>query len=549
MNPMSVSQSLFNTRLCRLGAWLLVSLWLMLPALADPEPVAYAPPAVDLQAAADANKKTDTGTKTSADTRFTLTMHDAQLSEVMNMLSRQYRVSILMADEIDASVSFSVYDLKLDDAIRAIAAAAGFVVEKRRGNYFILKSEDAGKTADSDFTTVRAFPLQYADAADLESKLGDYLSEFGQITALPDSKLLLVEDQPAYVRRIAVIMAELDNEPRQVMIEARILEVQLNGEQSYGIDWADFFDAADGTGSFGLQGVGETGNAGSTGFFFDFLDPSYEIALRALESDGRLRNLASPKIVTVENEEAEVVIGSRLGYPVTTTINQVTSETIEFLESGVILRVLPSIDEDDRILLSIHPEVSNGVVDDRGIPNQTTTEVTTRLVVQSGQSVFIGGLISNSTTEGTSGVPVLGKVPGLRWAFSGQSERIQNTETVVIITPRLLDDEFDKISDEIIAKIDRIAQESEAHSVDINATMDELFGPPGAGLEGLGESKRTQESSQSKESAAKESKPATEPTAAVMPERPVTPTASPETEFNFERSIPETPLVSGGPDL
>jgi type II secretory pathway component GspD/PulD (secretin) len=458
----------------RLVVLMLAALWTISPALADPDLVAEdgAEPAPVKQSAAIVKP----------DTHFSMSMNDAQLSEVMNMLSRQHRVSIFMADEIDTSVSFSIYDLELDDAIRSIATAAGFVVEQRGGKYFILKPEDAGKTADSDFTTVRAFPLQYADAADLESKLSDYLSEFGQITALPDNKLLLIEDQPAYVRRIAVIMAELDNEPRQVMIEARILEVQLNAEESYGIDWTDFFDAGDGTGSFGLQGLSETGNAGSTGFFFDFLDPSYEVALRALESDGRLKNLASPKIVTVEDEEAEVVIGSRLGYPVTTTINQVTSETIEFLESGVILRVTSSIDADDRIMVSIHPEVSNGVVDDRGIPNQTTTEVTTRLVVQSGQSIFIGGLISNSTTAGTAGVPILGKIPGLRWAFSNKSERIQNTETVVIITPRLLDAEFGKINDEIVAKIERISQEAEVHSVDINATMDNLFVPPSDGL-------------------------------------------------------------------
>ncbi len=512
----------------RLAVLLLTAIWTIAPVPSALNPVAEA-------TAADKQDK-----------RFSMTMNDARLSEVMNMLSRQHRVSIFMADKADTSVSFSIYDLELDDAIRSIATAAGFMVEKRRGKYFILDPQDAGKNADSDFTTVRAFPLQYADAADLESKLGDYLSEFGQITALPDNKLLLVEDQPAYVRRIAAIMTELDDEPRQVMIEARILEVQLNAEESYGIDWTDFFNAADGTGSFGLQGLSETGNAGNTGFFFDFLDPSYEIALRALESDGRLKNLASPKIVTVEDEEAEVVIGSRLGYPVTTTINQVTSETIEFLESGVILRVTSSIDEDDKIMVSIHPEVSNGVVDDRGIPNQTTTEVTTRLVVQSGQSIFIGGLISNSTTEGTAGVPVLGQIPGLRWAFSSRSERIQNTETVVIITPRLLDDEFEEYSNDIVAKIESIAQESDAHSVDINHTMDELFGPPGAGLFGLDESKDTK---QSTESPAKEPEALPQPSASAEKDRAVVPAPAADTMFPDATGVAETPVVSGGPEL
>jgi hypothetical protein len=191
----------------------------------------------------------------------------------------------------------------------------------------------------------------------------------------------------------------------------------------------------------GTQGLSSPGNSSGTGLFFDYMQPDYEIALRALESDGRIRNLASPKLVTIENREAEVIIGDRRGYRVTTTINQVTTESIEFLESGVILRVTPTIDDDGRILLQIHPEVSTGTVDESGLPSQTTTEVTTELVLNSGQSIFIGGLIRTTSTEGRQGVPVLGKLPLTRWLFSSKTRTTTNVETVVMITPRLVDEE------------------------------------------------------------------------------------------------------------
>jgi len=407
--------------------------------------------------------------------RLTMGMRDAAISEVMEMLARQHRVNILLADDVDAEVSFNLYDVNLDEAVRSIASAAGYMVEKRRQTYFILPEAQAGKTPGSGFTVVKALPVRYTDVTDLESKLGDYLSDFGNITAVPDRKLLMVEDQPGYVYRIAQLLEELDRRPQQVLIEAKILEVRLNDEESFGIDWATFFSLGNGEATGGLQGIGAPGSSGSAGFFFDILDSDYEVMIRALERDGRVRNLASPKVVTLDNKEAEVIIGDRQGYPVTTTINQVTSETVEFLESGVILRVIPTVDENGQILMTIHPEVSNGTVDDRGIPSQTTTEVTTQLLVPSGKSIFIGGLMRSAITESEAGIPVLGKIPGLRWAFGSRSRTTQNTETVVVITPRVMDAEFAAINDQAIRDIDATERDVEDQSAIIEGYIEDAF--------------------------------------------------------------------------
>lgn len=407
--------------------------------------------------------------------RLTMGMRDASLNEVMEMLARQHRVNILLADDVDAEVSFNLYDVKLDEAVRSIASAAGYMVEKRRQTYFILPEEQAGKTAGSGFTVVRAMPVRYTDAAELETKLGDYLSDFGNITALPERGMLMVEDQPGYVYRIAKLLEQLDRRPQQVLIEARILEISLSDEESFGIDWTAFFDAANGSADIGLQGVGSPGTSGDTGFFFNILDSDYEVAIRSLERDGRVRNLASPKVVTLDNKEAEVIIGDRQGYSVTTTINQVTSETVEFLESGVILRVTPTIDDSGEILLTIHPEVSNGIVDDNGLPSQTTTELTTQFLVPSGRAIFIGGLMRHTMTEAEAGIPVLGKIPGLRWVFGSRTRSSQNTETVVVITPRLLDETFDALNDKAIRDIDETERDMLDNSAVIEDYVEEAF--------------------------------------------------------------------------
>ena len=115
-----------------------------------------------------------------------------------------------------------------------------------------------------------------------------------------------------------------------------------------------------------------------------------------------------------------------------------TTESIEFLESGVILKVLPRIDAVGNVLMQIHPEVSTGTISLDGIPSQTTTEVTTEILTRDGQPVFIGGLIKNNITEGRESVPILGDIPVIGALFSSVSHASNNTETVVLITPYII---------------------------------------------------------------------------------------------------------------
>ncbi len=150
-----------------------------------------------------------------------------------------------------------------------------------------------------------------------------------------------------------------------------------------------------------------------------------------------MHTLSTPKLLALENQEASAVIGDRIGYRVTTTINQVTTESIQFLETGVILRVTPSVDQHGRVMLRIHPEVSSATVTG-GIPSKKSTEVTTQLLCDDGESIFIGGLIKNTTGLRRSGVPLLKDLPGVGRAFSHTDESTTMTETVVVITPRIV---------------------------------------------------------------------------------------------------------------
>jgi type II secretory pathway component GspD/PulD (secretin) len=286
---------------------------------------------------------------------------------------------------------------------------------------------------------------------------------------LLERKLLVVEDLPTFIDRIEELLKELDRQPRQMLIEAKILEITLQDAESFGIKWAKFFSTNDGTGALGTKGLN---NPLSPGLFIDIITPGLELFLDALRTRDRLRTLSTPKLLALEHQEAEAIIGDRIGYRVTTTINQVTTESIEFLESGVILKVMPSVDGQGRILLDIHPEVSTGTVSDDGIPSQKTTEVTTQMLVEDGQTVFIGGLIKRTMNQSKEGVPLLGDIPIVGGLFANNARNNVSVETVVLITPYLINEHGDAGNEMQIEKTQTIDRELRDRTLNIDSYMD-----------------------------------------------------------------------------
>jgi len=366
---------------------------------------------------------------------MTLTLRDMEINEAMEMLSKKDRVNIVLGKGVNGKVNVNLFDVTLDEAIRSVANAAGFSAELRNETYFIAAKEALGKNRQDITMISKAFKIEYTKPSVAAGALKNYLSAYGVLTLLEARKLVLVEDMPPYIQRMEDILKAIDHKPAQILIEAKILEVTLDDSESFGLDWSRLFRANRGSGNVGLRGLS---SPLSPGFFFDFVNPNVEVFLDTLKNQGRVRTLSTPKLLAMENQEASVVIGDRIGYKVTTTVNQVTTESIEFLESGVILKVTPSVDGQRRVLLKIHPEISTGTISD-GIPSQTTTEVTTQLLVPNTKTIFLGGLIKHSVAERRRGVPFLSNIPGLRWLFSNQEMINVNTETIVLITPRIVE--------------------------------------------------------------------------------------------------------------
>lgn len=363
-----------------------------------------------------------------------MSLDNVEIAEAFQMISRKDRVNIVLDQEVKGTISINLYDLTTEEAINAIADAAGYAVREKYGGYIILPEEIAdGGVHD---TMIKTFKVQYTTPAVVKEILDEHKSKYGKITVLEDRSLIVIEDYPQSLDRMAKLLAEIDKQPRQILIEAKILEIRLADNESWGLNWAHFFSSGDGEASIGWRG---SASSEFTGFVATVDRDSLAAVLNVLNEKGRVRTLSTPKLLALENQQASVIIGERQGYRVTTTINQVTTESVEFLESGVILNVTPSVDGQGRILMAIHPEVSTGTVQ-LGIPDKSTTEVTTVLLAEDGQPIFIGGLIRNTIDYNRNGIPILGDIPVMGRIFSDIEEKVAMTETVVLITPYLIKD-------------------------------------------------------------------------------------------------------------
>jgi type II secretory pathway component GspD/PulD (secretin) len=357
-------------------------------------------------------------------------------------------------------VSVNLYGVTVKEAIFRVAQAAGYWVEERAGAYIVL-----GKETSVDYpgahTQIKTFKVQYSDVKQVADIVAKYVSRQGKVTPLVGRKLIVVEDLPGFAERIGRLLEELDVPPKQVLIEAKILEIVLDDSERLGINWRRVFGGTSGTrGSLGTAGLAAgSAAAPATGFFFSIMTDHAEAFFAALASKGRVRTLATPKLLALENQEAKTVIGDSTGYRVTTTINLVTSESIQFLESGVILKVTPSVDQRGRVLMKVHPEVSTASLAD-GIPSKKSTEVTTELVCENGQAIFIGGLIKHGSSFERDGVPVAQDVPGIGALFRSRTASVTYTETVVMITPYVISEprDADAISAERARTIEQASE-------------------------------------------------------------------------------------------
>ncbi len=279
------------------------------------------------------------------------------------------------------------------------------------------------------------------------------LDDSTRITAQKGSNQLLVRTRPAQWAEIEAAIKRLDNPPMQVQIETRILEVKLTGELDLGVQWylgnlagnSTSTTVANTSGSQGALGGGGASLGSTDSLFYSFVSSKLQFALHALESSGRTQVLSAPSLVVMNNQQAQIQVGDNI--PISqTTVNTTNSDTtlssVEYVQTGVILDVVPRINPGGLVYMDIQQQVSDaadsGSTTTTTNPRISTRSVSTQVAVQSGQTVLLGGLIKQDNSETVAAVPYLGRIPGLRWLFGNTTKSKDRTELIVLITPRVV---------------------------------------------------------------------------------------------------------------
>lgn len=376
--------------------------------------------------------------------RVSLVTRNAPVQTVLNLLAEQQGLNLITSDEVTESVSVTLTNVAFEDALNSIVSVAGCTWTQNRGIVLVSKMGGTARSSpDLQGKVVQVFPLNFIAAADVELTIKGLLSPLGQVfssqTMVGDKRrtqeLVVVEDIPTSVARIAQYLQQIDQPPRQVMIEAHVLQVDLTDNTQHGVDWK-FLTTYVGR-NVGFNTVGFANAAASPASVFSFDGDHLDLVVEALKTTTDAKTLASPKVIVANGQEARIQIGAKLGYFVTTTTQTSTLQNVNFLNTGVLLRVTPQISNDGRVLMAVRPEISTGSISSAGLPQTNTTEAETTVLMDDNGGMIIGGLIKESDTDTQDKVPLLGDMWLVGRLFQRRAIARQRSEIIIVLIPRI----------------------------------------------------------------------------------------------------------------
>ncbi len=445
---------------------------------------------------------------------FEIHFRDSGLREAFELLGSQGHKNIVATKEVTGKVNADLYDVTFKEALEAILGSTGFAYVEEGNFIYVMTPEQLQKKVESQRKlSTRIFHLVYINAADAKTLISPALSKDGSVQVTPaasagigtsstdgggnsyaTSDLLVVRDYDENLDRVEKMINEMDVKPQQVLIEATVLQASLSETNELGIDLNTLsgvnFTALGTVGNTtsGSSSSGSSGTTGGTtptgpnltpansvtqhqsgtfrtdfaagvdsggtgGASFGYIGNQLAVFLRALETITDTTVLANPKLLVVNKQRGEVMVGSKDGYLTTTVTETVSTQTVQFLETGTRLIVRPFIGKDGYVRMEIHPEQSSGsvsVVGTSALPQEDTTEVTSNVLVRDGHTIVIGGLFRETTSNSRTQVPGIGNIPILGTAFRYTNDSTSRNEIIILITPHIIQQAPDETASEQI---------------------------------------------------------------------------------------------------
>jgi len=410
--------------------------------------------------------------------RITLDFQDIPVRDVLSIIAEESGLNVVASDGVQGNVTLNLTDVPWDQALDLVLRNHGLSA-RREGN--VMMVAPTGELASLQRQTLETreqseqlaplttefLQVRYAKAESLAALLqgGEgvgMMSERGRVTVDPRTNTLILQDTRDQLDAIRRTIDHLDVPVRQVQIEARIVIARDSASRELGVNWGlsanggrhfDLGGAADGDAStvpttsddpasYGGGLAVDLGNATNpaSAFSFGYLsgDILIDLELRALESEGKSQTISQPKVITANQRTAIIKQGQEVPYQEASSSGATTTE---FKEAVLSLEVTPQITPDDRIIMDLR--VNNDDISDTrydGAPAIDTNEIQTQVLVNNGETVVLGGILTSEQLRTLFKTPFLGDIPVIGNLFRYTQESNEKVELLVFITPKIIED-------------------------------------------------------------------------------------------------------------
>ena len=415
------------------------------------------------------------------------------VGQVLRLLARQAKVNMVVSDAVTGTVTMRLEDVTALQAISIIVKAKGLFMDKIDTVYYIKTA--AERTAEP--TETDNYQFSYARAKDVSPLLASQLASKDPPQIDERTNTIFFRETRSNIDNIRKMLVQIDKPTKQVMIEARLVEVSADPVQAFGINWAGTVGSASApktvtygnpiasgspvpggnppTGGFGLGNPNNNNFFGSLGHLipgqFAILSvPQFSATIQALNEDADAEFLANPRVVTADNQQAKIEVVRNQPVP-QLNFNEQTAQAVfgGFQDKlfGNKLLVRPSINKDNYITLSVKPEISNKVGDQpfefQGArvtsPIIDTRSLDSNVLIKSGDTLAIGGLLSDQVSKARTKVPLLGDIPFLGYAFQSHDNERHKRNLLIFVTPTILDQHYGTGLEDQVSGVHHVGEE------------------------------------------------------------------------------------------
>ncbi|MGN2410995.1 type IV pilus secretin PilQ [Pseudomonas syringae] len=407
--------------------------------------------------------------------KLSLNFQDIDVRSVLQLIADFTNLNLVASDTVQGGITLRLQNVPWDQALDLVLKTKGLDKRKIGSVLLVAPADEIAARERQELESLKQIaelaPLRrellqvnYAKAADIAKLFQSVTSaesktdERGSITVDDRTNNIIAYQTQDRLDELRRIVSQLDIPVRQVMIEARIVEANVDYDKELGVRWGGATNTSGSSNwSTGTSTGGSTANSSTfvdmgaanatSGIGLGFLtnNTMLDLELTAMEKTGNGEIVSQPKVVTSDKETAKILKGTEVPYQESSSSG---ATTVSFKEASLSLEVTPQITPDNRIIMEVkvtkdEPDYVNAVL---GVPPIKKNEVNAKVLISDGETIVIGGVFSNTQSKSVDKVPFLGDVPYLGRLFRRDVVSESKSELLVFLTPRIMNNQAISVS-------------------------------------------------------------------------------------------------------